>query len=74
MLQELCIRFGYCNTTDESVLADAANADEVVHAVAVAEGLDPETLDRHDRAALIEATDDWLFSSGGRGTQSGLPR
>jgi hypothetical protein len=74
LLEEVCIRYGYCNTVDESALAGSATAEEVVRAIVLAEARGPETLDRHEHAALIEIADDWLFSPDGRGAQSGLPR
>ena len=74
LLYELCVEYGYCNGLDEAALANCATAEDVVRAVVHAEGLDPDMLNREERATLTKVADDWLFSRRGRGAQSGLPR
>lgn len=74
MLSELCVRYGYCNDLDPAAIATMQSAGEVVDAVLVAEGNDPSRCDRKTRDGLIRVVDDWLFSPGGRGAKSGLPR
>jgi hypothetical protein len=58
---------------DESALGACTNAEEVASAIVRAEDMNLSTLDRQERAALVELADDWLFSPGGRGVRSGLP-
>jgi hypothetical protein len=74
LLQELCTRCGFCNELDSSALLNMGGVDEVVHAVLVAEGLDPLTCARKTKAYLAQAVEDWLFDPRGRGAKSGLPR
>jgi hypothetical protein len=70
LLQELCVRYGFCNELDSSALIGADSGDEVVDAVFVAEGWDPVMCDRETKAYLEQAVDDWLFNPRGRGAKS----
>jgi hypothetical protein len=74
LLHELCVGLGYCNDLKADALAGDFSADEIVRMVLVAEGMDPVMTDKELVAPVARMVDDWLFSPGGRGAKSGLPR
>jgi hypothetical protein len=77
LLYELCVVYGFCLPPDErDALIDEppGDADSWVHAVLVAEGMDPALCDKKMHLYLGEMVQDWLFDNGhGKGTKSGLP-
>jgi len=74
LLYELCVRYGYCNDLDPNALVDASSINEVVHAILIAEGIDPASCGPQRRDLIARATADWLFEPRGRGAKSKLPR
>jgi hypothetical protein len=77
LLDELCVRYGYCLPPDEQVALakqPPLDADAFVDAVLVAEGLDPGLIDMRRRRELVACVREWLFDDGrGKGTASRLP-
>ena len=77
-LSELCIDLGYCISpaAQEAILEEPPHdAEAFVNAVVVAEGLNPELMEKATRRELVAIVTDWVYDNGhGRGTLSGLPR
>ena len=76
-LEELCVRLGYCSFEYEALrllVAAPDSPDDFADAVFLANGLDPELIDRRARAEVVGVINGWLFEDGGRGAKSGLPR
>jgi hypothetical protein len=59
---------------DADALGETRELEEIVHAVLVAEGLDPSNVRPKARSAIAQAVNDWLFDPAGRGARSVLPR
>jgi hypothetical protein len=76
LLYELCADYGYCLTPPEQLalfFEPPRDADAFVDAVLLAEGLNPNAIEKQARAALTDVVRDWLFDEGrGKGTKSGL--
>jgi hypothetical protein len=73
--EELCARLGYCGDSRwlEASDLEGDTPDAVVESVLAVEGLDPTTVDSHQRTQIRAVVVDWLFDPHGRGERSDLP-
>jgi hypothetical protein len=74
VLEELCVSLGYClpGEAAEELLSDPPDhADVFADRVFLADGLDPELIDRRVRAEVVGVISDWLFDASGKGREVG---